>query len=84
MVNAGVCLRLDEPLSNILAMKLALPGKKTTLCCKFRPSDDLVSGFLKAVSYSLQEGPDQNRVMFKQTDNSPNKKRVPLILFGKK
>ena len=48
MVNAGVCLRLDEPLSNILAMKLALPGKKTTLCCKFRPSDDLFSGVLNS------------------------------------
>ena len=64
-------------------MKLAYP-EKTTLCCKFRPSDDLVSGFLKAVSYSLQEGPHQNGVMFKQTDNSPNGKRVRLILFGKK
>ena len=38
----------------------------------------------KAVSYSLQEGPHQNSVLFKQTDNSPNGKRVRLILFGKK
>ena len=79
----GECWCLFTPWWNILAMKLAYP-EKTTLCCKFRASDDLVSGFLKAVSYSLQEGPDQNRVMFKQTDNSPNKKKVRLILFGKK
>ena len=35
MVNAGVCLRLDETLSNILAMKLALPEKKLLFAVSF-------------------------------------------------
>ena len=48
MVNASVCLRLDETLSNILAMKLAYPEKKITLCYKFRPSDDVFSGVLNS------------------------------------
>ena len=87
MVNAGVCLRPDETLSNILAMKLAYPGK-VALCCKFRPRDDLFSGVLNSAKkkrYLICYKRDHtNRVILKQTDDSPNGKRVLLILIGKK
>ena len=84
--NTGACLRLDETLAIILAMKLAYP-EKMALCCKFRPSDDLFSGVLnssKKKRYLICYKRDHtNRVIFKQTDDSPNGKRVRSILIGK-
>ena len=92
MASACLIISLDGTLSNILATKLAYP-EEMTLCCKFCPSDDLLSRLsLKSSKkkqhlfcYNILEGCHLNMVIFKLKQLIPLKeKRVHLILTGKK
>ena len=78
----GLCLTFQP--------KSWLIRKETTLCCKFRPRDDLSSGFLKSLKQRqplicYNRGPTKNRVIFKmkQFMYTPMEKSVRLILIRK-